>query len=265
MMSTTTISPLAVVHPGAVIGEDVTISPFAIVEEGATVGNGVTIHPNAHIWGCAEIGEGSTVYNGASIGAPPQDLKYAGEPAVVVVGARTTIRECVTIHRGTTATGRTSVGNDCLLMAYSHVAHDCVVGNHVILANGVQLGGHARVDDWAIIGGLSGVHQFERVGAHAMIGACFRVMKDVPPFVLAGNQPLSFNGINVIGLRRRGFSDAAIESINETYRLLYRSGLNVSDAVERIRAEIVPNEHTNLILDFIAGSRRGIIPGARSD
>lgn len=263
MSSTTLISPHSVVHPDAVIGADVRIDPFAVIEANVVVGSGTHVGAHAHLCSGARIGEQCAIFTGASIGAVPQDLKFSGEETEAIVGDRTVVREYVTIHRGTSATTKTIVGSDVLLMAYTHVAHDCRVGDHVILANGVQLGGHVEVGEWVIIGGLTGVHQFERIGRHAMVGAGFRVMKDVPPYALAGNEPLGFSGINALGLKRRGFTAEAIEQIRSLYRLIYRSGLNVADALERMRMEHPDDDVATEISDFITASKRGIIPLSR--
>ncbi|MBL0333227.1 MAG: acyl-ACP--UDP-N-acetylglucosamine O-acyltransferase [Chlorobiota bacterium] len=258
------ISNLSIISPDAKIGNGVKISPFVIIEADVVIGNNTEIQPNSHIQNGARIGENCKIFTGASIGAAPQDLKFDGEyKTLASVGDNTTVREYVTIHRGTEATGKTSVGKNCLLMAYSHVAHDCVVGDNVILANGVQLAGHVSVDDWAILGGLTGVHQFERVGKHAFIGACFRVMKDVPPYCIAGSEPLGFSGINIVGLRRRGFSDESIELISEAYRTIYRSGLNISDGVNKVEKAFQQTDEIKEIINFIRNSQRGVIPLAR--
>ncbi len=262
-MVETNISPLASVHPDAVIGSGVRIDPFAVIEQDVVIGDGVHVQSHAHLCSGARIGNDCQIFTGASIGAIPQDLKFKGEKTTAVIGDRTVVREYATVNRGTTARNQTTVGKDCLLMAYTHVAHDCIVGDHVILANAVQLGGHVHIDDWAFLGGLTGVHQFERVGKHAMVAAGFRVMKDVPPFVRAGNQPLGFSGINVIGLRRRGFSDQAVAAIDEAYRIIYRSGLNIGDGVERVAASLDGTPEVHEILDFIRSSQRGVIPLSR--
>ena len=262
-MTETTISPLASVHPGAVIGQGVTIDPFVVIEDDVEIGDGTHIQPHAHLCSGARIGRQVRVFTGAVIGAIPQDLKFGFERTTATVGDQTTVREYVTIHRGTSAHGDTSVGTNCLLMAYSHIAHDCSVGNHVILANAVQLGGHVQIEDWAIIGGLTGVHQFERIGKHSMVGAGFRVMKDVPPFALAGNHPLGFSGVNVIGLQRRGFSAESIISIKGAYRLIYQSGMNVTDGVAQAEAEFGEIPEVRDLLTFIRASSRGIIPLSR--
>lgn len=262
-MTETVISSLASVHPDAIIGEGVRIDPFVVIEENVVVGSGTHIGPHAHLCSGARIGTDCRIFTGASIGAVPQDLKFGGEETTAIVGDRTVVREYVTVHRGTTARRQTLVGSDCLLMAYVHVAHDCIVGDNVILANAVQLGGHVEVDDWAIIGGLTGVHQFERIGKHAMVGAGFRVMKDVPPYVRAGNQPLSFSGINAIGLRRRGFGEEQIETIESVYRWMYQSGLNIGDGVDRADELLGAEPAAREIIDFVRSSKRGVIPGAR--
>jgi UDP-N-acetylglucosamine acyltransferase len=262
-MTETLISPRADVDPGATIGEGVRIGPFAVIEADVEIGDGVEILPHAHISSGSRIGRDCRIFTGAAIGGVPQDLKFAGEQTHVIIGERTVVREYVTIHRGTSAHGRTVVGSDCLLMAYCHVAHDCEIGDRVIMANAVQLGGHVRIDDWAIIGGLTGVHQFERIGCHAMVGAGFRVMKDVPPYALAGNQPLGFSGVNVIGLQRRGFSDETIDTIRQAYRLIYQSGLNMGEGVERLASSFSGVAEVDEILEFFRTSERGVIPLSR--
>lgn len=262
-MEESVISPLASVHPEAKIGEGVRIDPFVVIEDDVEIGNGSHIQPHVHLCSGARIGNDCKIFTGASIGAVPQDLKFGGERTTAVIGDRTVVREYVTVHRGTTARQQTLVGSDCLIMAYCHVAHDCIVGDRVILANSVQLGGHVEIDDWAIVGGLTGVHQFERVGKHAMIGAGFRVMKDVPPFALAGNHPLGFSGINAIGLRRRGFSDESIELISQVYRLIYQSGYNIGDGVRAAAETFGESGVAREIIDFIRSSKRGIIPFSR--
>ncbi|MBC8145962.1 MAG: acyl-ACP--UDP-N-acetylglucosamine O-acyltransferase [bacterium] len=262
-MTETLISPRADVDPGATIGDGVRIGSFAVIEADVEIGDGVEIYPHAHISSGARIGRECRVFTGAAIGGVPQDLKFAGEMSLAIVGERTTIREYVTIHRGTSAYGKTIVGSDCLLMAYCHVAHDCLIGDHVIMANAVQLGGHVHIDDWAIVGGLTGVHQFERIGKHAMVGAGFRVMKDVPPYALAGNQPLGFSGVNVIGLQRRGFSDESIDTIKKVYRLIYQSGMNMGEGVDRAALTFDGIPVVDEILEFFRASERGVIPFSR--
>jgi len=250
----------AVVSPNATIGQGVTIGPFCVVEDDVVIGDRTRLLSHIVLGNGSRIGTDVVIHPNAVIGTAPQDLKFANEPTLAIIGDRTVIRECVTVNRGTTASGKASVGSDCLLMAYVHVAHDCVVGDHVIMANAVQLGGHVEVGDWAILGGHTGVHQFCRIGAHSMIGACSRVVKDVPPFTLCGREPLSVEGVNAVGLRRRGFSADVISSIDEFYHTLLRSGFNNSDglrAYERnmngdITAEV------DYCIGFVRSSKRGI-------
>jgi UDP-N-acetylglucosamine acyltransferase len=254
------IHATAVVSPHAQIGSGVSIGPFCVIEDDVIIGDRTTLMSHVVLGNGARIGNDVVIHPNAVISTAPQDLKYANEPTQAIVGDRTVIRECVTINRGTTASGRASVGSDCLLMAYVHVAHDCVIGDHVIMANGVQLGGHVEVGDWAILGGLTGVHQFCRIGAHSMIGACSRVVKDVPPFTLSGKEPLTIEGINAVGLHRRGFSAETIKAIDGFYDTLLRSGLNTSDGLrayeERMNGSIV-----SAVADciaFVRSSKRGI-------
>ncbi len=255
----THIHPTAVVDPRARLGENVTIGPYTIVEGDVEIGDHTSIASHVLIADGARIGAHCKIHHGAVISTLPQDLKFGGEKTTFEIGDRTTVREFCTLNRGTKMRGKSTVGSDCLLMAYTHVAHDCVVGNNVILANAVQLAGHVTVEDWAIIGGLSGVHQFCRIGQHVMIGGHFRVAKDVPPYILASEEPLRFIGLNSVGLRRRGFPEATMSALKKAYRLLYRSNLNVSQAVARIREEVELIPEVQNVLDFIADSERGLI------
>lgn len=257
------IDSRAVVGPSAKLGENVFVGPFAVVEDGATVGDGTWIGPHAIVWAGARIGRNCKIFPSASVGAAPQDLKYKGEPTTLEVGDNTVIRECVTLNRGTVESGKTVIGSNCLFMAYSHVAHDCRVGNNVILANCCALGGHVKLGDWVIIGGLTPVHQFVNIGDHVMIGGGYRVSKDIPPFILAGQEPLMFEGLNSVGLKRRGFSQKTIEVLEKAYHLLYRSNLNVSQAIARIKQDIELIPEIQKVIDFIAHSERGIISGRR--
>ncbi len=202
-----------------------------------------------------------TIFPGAVISAIPQDLKFRGEDTQAFIGDNTVLRECVTVNRGTAAKGRTVVGSNCLIMAYSHVAHDCIVGNNVIISNATQLAGEVEVDDFAVIGGGSLVHQFCHIGAHVMLQGGALVNKDIPPYVKAAREPISYTGINTIGLHRRGFSSEAIARIQDIYRILYASGLNVTEAIARIEAEMEPTAERDFILSFIRNSQRGIIRG----
>jgi UDP-N-acetylglucosamine acyltransferase len=258
---TTNIDSRALVSPKAVMGDGVHVGPFSIIEDDVTIGEGTRIGSHAVIHNGSRIGRECKIHDMAVLGGPPQDLKYHGEPTTLEVGDRTDIREFVTLNRGTAETGRTVIGSNCMFMAYSHVGHDCVVGDNVIMANCSALGGHVHMGSWVILGALTGVHQFSAVGDHAMIGACFRVVKDVPPYILAGSEPLIFERLNIVGLRRRGFSDKTIEVLDKTYRLIYRSSLNVSQAVARIQEEVEQTPEVQSVLSFIARSKRGIISG----
>lgn len=257
-----TIDSRAAISPKAQLGSNVTVGPFAVIEDDVVIGEGTTIGPHAMVYSGTRIGRDCRIFNGASVGGPPQDLKYKGELTYLEIGDRTVVREFVTLNRATSESGVTRIGSDCLLMAYTHAAHDCQIGNHVILANCASLGGHVSLGDWVIIGGLTPVHQFVHIGEHAMIGGGFRVSKDVPPFVLAGQEPLGFERLNLLGLRRRGFSDTAISSLEQAFRILYKSNLNVSQAIQRIRQEVELVPEVQRLLEFVANSKRGIIPSA---
>lgn len=251
----------AMVHPNAKIGTNVTISPFCTIAENVEIGEGSWIGPNVTIFDYVKIGKNCKVFPGAVIGAIPQDLKFAGEVSYVEIGDNVTIRECATVNRGTGASGKfkTIIKDNAFIMSYVHVAHDCVVGENVILVSYVGLAGETEVDDFAIIGGNSAAHQFSKIGMHAMLSGGSLIGKDVPPYALAGRRPLSYAGINIVGLRRRGFSNEQIEHIKEIYRVIYQSGLNVSDACKKIETEFPETTEKRVILDFIAASKRGII------
>lgn len=253
--------PLAYVHPAAKIAQSVVIDPFVTIDANVEIGEGTRICSNVTILEGARIGRNCTIFPGAVIGAIPQDLKFRGEDTLAIIGDNTTIRECVTVNRGTAARGRTTVGNNCLIMAYSHVAHDCAVGDNVIISNATQLAGEVVVDNFAVIGGGTLVHQFCHIGPHVMIQGGALVNKDIPPYVKAAREPISYAGINSIGLRRRNFSNDAIRDIQEIYRYLYLSGLNVSDAIERIEAELPATKERDEIILFVRNAKRGIIRG----
>lgn len=249
------------VHPGAKIGRNVVISPFVTIAEHVEIGDDCWIGPNVTIFDYIRIGRGCKIFPGAVLGAIPQDLKFQGEESWAEIGDNTVVREFATVHRGTAASGKylTHVGHDCLLMAYTHVAHDCRVGNHCIISSMSAMAGEVDIDDWAIVGGGTVIHQYCHIGEHAMVGGGSAVLKDVPPFALTGHNPAIYGGINLVGLRRRGFSNEAISEISEIYKLIYNSGLNVSDACARIRETIAPGENRDKILSFIEKSGRGII------
>lgn len=253
--------PLAYVHPQAKVAKNTVIEPFVNIEKNVEIGEGTWIGSNVTIMEGARIGKNCKIFPGAVISAIPQDLKYDGEDTIVRIGDNTVIREFVTINRGTKANWETVVGNNCLLMAYVHVAHDCVVGNNVILANAATLAGHITIDDYAIIGGLSAVHQFVNIGAHVMISGGSLVRKDVPPYTKAAREPLSYVGINSIGLRRRGFSAQKINEIQDIYRYIYLKGNNVSQALEYIEANLPATSERDEIISFISRSGRGIMKG----
>lgn len=255
------IQPLAYVNPGAVIADNVVIEPFVTIHKNVEIGEGTWIGSNVTIMEGAKIGKNCRIFPGAVISAVPQDLKFDGEMTTVEIGDNVTIRECVTINRGTKATGKTKIGNNCLLMAYSHIAHDCVLGNHVILANAVQLAGHVEVGNYAILGGLSAVHQFVKIGEHVMISGGSLVRKDVPHFTKAAREPLSYEGVNSIGLRRRGYESEKIAEIQEIYRILYLRGLNNAKAISKIETEMPATKERDEIISFIKESDRGIMKG----
>lgn len=253
--------PLAYVHPQAKVAKNVVIEPFVNIEKNVEIGEGTWIGSNVTIMEGARIGKNCKIFPGAVVSAVPQDLKFNGEDTLVKIGDNTTIREFVTINRGTKASYETIVGSNCLLMAYVHVAHDCIVGNNVILANGATLAGHITIDDWAIVGGLTAVHQFCKIGAHTMISGGSLVRKDVPPYTKAAREPLSYVGINSIGLRRRGFTSEQISLIQDVYRIIYLKGRNVSQAVTLIEADVPATPERDEILRFIDASSRGIMKG----
>jgi UDP-N-acetylglucosamine acyltransferase len=255
------ISPMASVHPDATIGEGVTIGPFATVEANAHIGSETWIGPNATILSGSRIGAHCRIFPGAVIGGVPQDLKYAGENTTAVVGDHTTIRECCTINRGTTDRMTTKVGSHCLLMAYTHVAHDAVVGDHCVLANNANIAGHVTVEDWVIIEGVVAVQQFVRIGQHAFVAGGSLVRKNIPPFVKVAREPLSYIGVNAIGLRRRGFPDEFVRAVEDIYRTLYITGGNMSQALKVAELELPVSDAKETVLDFIRASDKGIVRG----
>ncbi|MFA7117074.1 MAG: acyl-ACP--UDP-N-acetylglucosamine O-acyltransferase [Bacteroidales bacterium] len=249
------------ISPKAKIAEDVVIGPNCYVEENVEIGSGTILEPNVVIYNYTKIGKNCHIFPGAVLGAIPQDKKYDGEITYLEIGDHTTIRECVTLNRGTAASGKkiTKIGDNCLFMSYVHVAHDCKIGDNVILTSYVGLAGETDVDDWAIIGGASAVHQFSKIGAHCMISGGSMVSKDIPPYSLAGHRPSVYCGINIVGLRRRNFSREQIDRIKSIYNILYYSGMNRSDACKVIENEFEETQEKRVILDFIKNSKRGII------
>lgn len=253
------IQPLAYIHPEAKIAHNVVIEPFAIIHKDVEIGEGTWIGSHAVINEGARIGKNCKIYSGAVISSTPQDLKFKGEYTLTYIGDETIIREYATISRGTEEYRKTEIGSHCLIMAYAHVAHDCRIGNYCIIVNNVQLGGHVHLGDWGIIGGSSSVHQWVKIGQHAMISGGSLVRKDVPPFTKAAREPLSYAGVNSIGLRRRGFTNGQIADIQEVYRYIYLKGLNNSEALEHIEIELPPSAERDEIVNFIRNSERGII------
>ncbi|MEO8085635.1 MAG: acyl-ACP--UDP-N-acetylglucosamine O-acyltransferase [Bacteroidota bacterium] len=249
------------IHPDTKIGKNVTIDPFTVIHNDVEIGDDSWIGSNVTIFQGARIGKNCKIFPGAVISAIPQDLKFEGEVTTSEIGDGTTIREFVTINRGTKALGKTVVGKNNLLMAYVHIAHDCIIGDNCILANGATLAGHITIDDYAIIGGLSAVHQFVHIGSHVMISGGSLIRKDVPPFVKAAREPLSYAGLNSVGLRRRGFDQEKISEIQEIYRIVFQKGFNQANALQAIEKEIAPSVERDEILSFIKSSTRGMLKG----
>jgi UDP-N-acetylglucosamine acyltransferase len=249
------------VHPDAVIGENVTIGPFVTIDKNVTIGDNTYIYSNAAILSGARIGENCRIFPGAVVSGIPQDLKFKGEETTCEIGNNTTIRECVTVNRGTITKGKTIVGNNCLLMAYSHIAHDCLLKDNVIIGNATQLAGEIEVDDYAILSGGTLAHQFTRIGKHVMIQGGSRLGKDIPPYIVAGREPITYSGVNIIGLKRRGFTSDQICAIQEIYRILYQSGFNNSAAIKHIEATVPDSEEKQEIISFVVNSQRGILRG----
>ena len=254
------IHETAIVDPSAELDHAVEIGPYAIVGRGVRVGANTRIGPRALVERDTTIGRNCRIANGAVLGTDPQDLKYEGDRTFLHVGDRTVIREFATLNRGTAASGRTVVGSDCMLMAYSHIAHDCELGNHVVVANATNMAGHVFIEDWAIVSGMVAIHQFVRIGAHAFVGGASRITQDVPPYCRAsGNPTPKLYGLNTVGLERRGISAEVRQALKKTYRLLFQSGLNISQAVDRVEADAeLSQPEVGYLLDFIRNSERGI-------
>jgi UDP-N-acetylglucosamine acyltransferase len=254
------IHETAIVHPSAELDHGVEVQPFAIVGPGVRIGANTHVGPRVLIEKDTLIGTDCRLANGAVLGTDPQDLKYEGQKTLLRIGDRTVVREYATLNRGTAASGQTLVGSDCLLMAYSHIAHDCELGNHVIVANATNMGGHVTIEDWATVSGLVAIHQFVRVGAHAFVGGGSRIPQDVPPYCrVVGNPSPKVHGLNSIGLERRGFSAELRGSLKRTYRILFQSGLNMSQAIERVEQDAeLSQPEVRYFLDFIRNSKRGI-------
>jgi UDP-N-acetylglucosamine acyltransferase len=252
---------LSYIDPQAKLAKNVVVEPFVTIEKNVEIGSGTWIGSNVTIMEGARIGENCEIFPGAVISAIPQDLKFEGEESLAIIGDNTIIRECATINRATKATGKTIVGKNCLIMAYAHIAHDCVIGNNAIVVNNVAMGGHVEIGEHAIIGGLTAVHQFIKIGKHCMVSGGSLVRKDIPPYVKAGREPLSFIGINSIGLRRKKFSETEITEIQDIYRILYQKGNNNTQAINKIEIDFKVSEIRDEIISFVRGSGRGIMRG----
>lgn len=255
------ISNLANISPKAKIGNNVSIDSFTTIYDDVVIGDNTIIHPNVTIYPGARIGNNVTIYPGAVISAIPQDLKFHGEYTTTEIGDNTIIRECVTIHRGTEDRLKTVIGENCLLMCYVHVGHDCLVGNNVVIANSTGISGHVIIEDWAIIEGMCGVQQFVRIGKHAFVAGMTSVRKNVPPFIRVAREPLTYAGVNAIGLRRRGIADETLKIIEDIYRNLFILNNSVTNGVKSVEAEIPDCHEKQMVLDFIKESKKGIIKG----
>lgn len=255
------ISNLAQVSSDAKLEEGVIVESFSTIYEDVVIGANTKIHPNVTIYPGTRIGSDCEVFPGAVIGVIPQDLKFEGEYTTVEIGSNTKIRECVTIHRGTKDKLKTSIGDNCLLMTYVHVAHDCQIGNNVILASYVGLSGHVIIDDFAILEGKVAAQQFAHIGAHTFVGGASLIRKDIPPFIKAAREPLTFAGVNSVGLRRRGYSDDEVREIEDVYRMLYVQNNNISKGVQAIREHLPASKMRDLILEFVESSDKGVIRG----
>ncbi len=253
------IHPHTYIHPNAKLATNVKVDPFTVIHQNVEIGDGTWIGSNVTIMEGARIGKNCRIFPGAVIAAIPQDLKFDGEYSLVEIGDGTTIREFVTVNRGTNDKGKTSIGSNCLIMAYCHIAHDCFIGNHCIMSNNTQVAGHVTISDWVILGGMSAVHQFTNIGQHVFIAGGSLVSKDVPPYVKAGRNPLSYAGVNSVGLKRRGFTTEKTNFILDMYRIIFGKGYNTTQALELIEEEFAVTDERDEIITFIRESGRGII------
>ncbi|MEE8423793.1 MAG: acyl-ACP--UDP-N-acetylglucosamine O-acyltransferase [Thermodesulfobacteriota bacterium] len=255
-----TIHPTAIIHPGAELDEGVAVSPYSVIGENVKIGKGTKIGPHVVIEGVTTIDEDCVIYQFVSIGAPPQDMKFSGEMTEVIIGRRCVIREFVTINKGTfLGKGKTILGSDNFIMAYAHIAHDCVIGDNVVMANSATLGGHVEIEDHAIIGGLVPIHQFVKIGAYSMIGGGSTVTQDIPPFMTAVGNRARLYGLNSVGLKRHGFSPEDIKTLKMAYKIIFRSGMTLKKALDKVRTDVEPSRHIDHLVDFINASERGII------
>ena len=258
-MSKSLIHPTALISKKCNFGNNVSIGPYCIIEDYVNIGDNTTVDSHTIIKKYTTIESDCNIFSHCVIGEIPQDKKYSGEKTKLTIGTNTVIREFCTLNRGTKETGLTSIGDNCLLMAYVHIGHDCDIKNDIILANGVQLGGHVLIDDYAIVGGLTPVHQFCKIGQHSLVGGGLRVVQDIPPFIIANGQPLKFSGINALGHRRRKFTPAQRTNIKNAYKIIYNSTCNISQAIDKIKNELKAKNEISIILDFIENSDRGLI------
>lgn len=257
------IHNLSVVHPDAKIGKDVKIGPFCNIYGDVEIGDGTELISHVTVMDGARIGKNCKIFPGAVIGAIPQDLKFQGEYTTLEVGDNNTIRECVTLNRGTASRGKTVIGSNNLIMAYCHVGHDCVLGNHLVISNDTQIAGEVEIDDWAVVGGSCAIVQFSKIGKHAMVSGKLAVIKDVPPYAKAGRDPISYVGINSVGLNRRGFSQETINLISDCYRIVYLRGFNHTQALDVLKAEIPQCVERDEIISFLQRTTRGIMKGPK--
>jgi len=253
------IHPTAIVNPDAKVGDNLIVGPYAIIEGDVEIGNDCVIGPHAVIYSGARLGNRIKIFQGASVSNLPQDLKFSGEPTQFFIGDDTVVREFATLHRGTKEIGKSQVGKNCLIMAYAHIPHDCIIGDNCIIANAVQIAGHTHFGDWVIIGGGTVVHQFCIVGEHAMIGGGLRIIQDVPPYILTSGEPVKYAGLNVVGLRRRGFKPEDIEVLKQVYGLIYNKSHNVSQAIKIIEEKFGENIYVKNVLNFLSKSKRGLV------
>ncbi|EGO62937.1 acyl-ACP--UDP-N-acetylglucosamine O-acyltransferase [Acetonema longum] len=259
------IHETAVIHPNARLGKDVEVGPYAVVGENVVIGEGTQICAHVVIDGWTSIGKNCVIFPGASIGAEPQDLKFKGEKSYVFIGDNTKIREFATVNRATGEGEETRIGSNCLLQAYTHVAHNCIVGNHVIMSNAATLAGHVIVEDRAVISGLTGVHQFVKIGRNAMIGGASKIVQDVPPFVIVDGHPAKVRGLNNVGMSRAGLSEVARRNLKKGFKILYRSGYSLAQAIDVMEQELESCEEVEHLLRFLRNAERGICRGGRRD
>jgi len=258
-MADSKIHPTAIIDPQAELDSSVEVGPYAVIEGNVQIAEGCKIGPRALIASGTRMDKNVIVHHCATIGTMPQDLKFGGEDTVLKIGENTILREYTTLNRGTTWSGESVIGKNCFMMAYSHLAHDCHLGDNIIMANSVQLGGHSFIGDWSIIGGGSVVLQFTKIGKHAMIGGGLRIVQDICPYALIGGYPLKISGVNLIGLKRRGFTSKDVKPIKDAFKFLFYSGMNTSQAVERIKAEVEQTEDVKHILEFLTDLKHGLL------